>query len=83
MYNCTYTRYISRGSDYRSALWGRTFSRLTIWKTIYRIKDELGVETNQEIVVWAVRNGLLDEPPEVRSGTQHRFDSESNHGRGL
>ena len=33
----------------------------TVRNAIYRIQDKLGVESKQEIVVWAVRNGLLDD----------------------
>ena len=45
---------------------GRTYSgiaeylgvtTITVRNTIYRIKDKLGLESKQEIVVWAVRNG--------------------------
>ena len=35
-------------------------STATIKSAIYRIQNRLGVESKQEIVVWAVRNGLLD-----------------------
>ncbi len=35
-------------------------SPLTIRNLVYRIQDKLGAGTKQEIVVWAVRNGLLD-----------------------
>ena len=34
---------------------------LTIRNAIYGILDKLGVETKQELVVWAVRHGLLDD----------------------
>ena len=34
---------------------------LTVRNTLYRIQDKLGVETKQELVIWAVRNGLMDE----------------------
>ena len=34
---------------------------VTIRNAIYGIQNKLGVETKQELVVWAVRNGLLDE----------------------
>ena len=34
---------------------------VTVRNSIYRIQDKLGVETKQEMVVWAVRNGLLDD----------------------
>ena len=33
----------------------------TIRNAVYRIQEKLGVATKQEIVVWAVRNGLLDD----------------------
>ena len=36
-------------------------TRLTIRNTIYRIQNKLGIRTKQGIVVWAVRNGLLDD----------------------
>ena len=36
-------------------------TRLTIRNTIYRIQNKLGIRTKQRIVVWAVRNGLLDD----------------------
>lgn len=32
----------------------------TTRNAIYRVQDKLGMESKQEIVVWAVRNGLLD-----------------------
>ena len=32
----------------------------TARNAIYRVQDKLGMESKQEIVVWAVRNGLLD-----------------------
>ena len=34
---------------------------LTIRNAIYGILDKLGIETKQELVVWAVRHGLLDD----------------------
>ena len=36
-------------------------SPVTIRNAIYGIRKKLGVKTRQEIVVWAVRNGLLDD----------------------
>ncbi len=33
---------------------------LTIRNAVYRIRDKLGARSSQEMVVWAVRNGLLD-----------------------
>ena len=34
---------------------------LTVRNAIYGIQNKLGIETKQELVVWAVRNGLLDD----------------------
>ena len=34
---------------------------VTVRNTIYRIQDKLGLHSKQELVVWAVRNGLLDD----------------------
>ena len=36
-------------------------TRLTIRNSIYRIQNKLVIRTKQGIVVWAVRNGLLDD----------------------
>ncbi len=55
----------STGKSYAQIAELRGNSPVTIRNTIYRIQDKLGLRTKQEIVVWAVRNGLLDElPPE-------------------
>ena len=35
-------------------------SKVTVRNAIYRVQNKLGVGSHQEIVVWAVRNGLLD-----------------------
>ncbi len=34
---------------------------VTVRNAVYGIQDKLKIETKQELVVWAVRNGLLDE----------------------
>ena len=34
---------------------------VTARNAIYRVQNKLGVDSKQEIVVWAVRNGLLDD----------------------
>ena len=39
----------------------RSNSPLTIRNAIYGIQNKLGIETKQELAVWAVRNGLLDD----------------------
>ena len=36
-------------------------STVTVRNTVYRIQAKLGVSSKQEVVVWAVRNGLLDD----------------------
>ena len=38
---------------------GRT--KLTVRNNVYQIQDKLGIKSKQGIVVWAVRNGLLDD----------------------
>ena len=55
----------STGKSYAQIAELRGLSPMTIRNAVYRIQDKLGVKTKQEIVVWAVRNGLLDDlPPE-------------------
>lgn len=53
--------HFARGNSYAeiAAIVGN--SPITVRNTIYRIERKLGVATKQEIVVWAVRNGLLDD----------------------
>ena len=38
-------------------------SPTTVRNAVYHIQDKLGARTKQEVVVWAVRNGLLDDVP--------------------
>ena len=51
----------ARGMPYTEIAQVRGNTPLTVRNTIYRIQDKLGVETKQELVIWAVRNGLMDE----------------------
>ena len=51
----------ARGASYGRIAEARGNSTVTVRNTIYRIQDKLGVETKQELVIWAVRNGLLDD----------------------
>ena len=37
---------------------------MTVGNAIYRVQDKLGVQSKQEIEVWAVRNGLLEDAVE-------------------
>ena len=56
----TLTKFASGGS-YTEIAAARAVSTVTVRNTLYRIQDKLGVESKQELVVWAVRNGLLDD----------------------
>ena len=53
--------FFSQGMTYAqiAEVTGRT--KLTVRNNIYQIQDKLGIDTKQGIVVWAVRNGLLDD----------------------
>ena len=53
--------------------WGRSYADIarlrgnqtvTIRNAVYGIQHKLGVRSKQEMVLWAARNGLLDEDPE-------------------
>ena len=56
----TLTLFTSRRS-YTDMAEARGNSIVTVRNSLYRIQDELGMETKQELVVWAVRNGLADD----------------------
>ena len=49
------------GRSYAEIAKARGNSTVTIRNTLYRIQNKLGVGSKQELVIWAVRNGLLDE----------------------
>ena len=49
------------GKSYAQVAEARGVGITTVRNAIYRIQDKLGVRSKQEIVVWAVRNGLLDD----------------------
>ena len=49
------------GKSYTQIAEARCNSTVTVRNTLYRIQDKLGVKTKQELVIWAVRNGLLDD----------------------
>ena len=51
------------GRSYAQIAEARGNSKVTIRNAIYRIQEKLGVRTKQEVIVWAVRNGLLDDVP--------------------
>ena len=48
------------GQSYAKIAEARGNQPLTIRNAIYGIQNKLGIETKQELVVWAVRSGLLD-----------------------
>ena len=49
------------GMSYAQIAAARGNSTVTARNTLYRIQDKLRVKTKQELVIWAVRNGLLDD----------------------
>ena len=49
------------GKSYTEIAEARGNSTVTVRNTFYRIRDKLGVKTKQELVIWAARNGLLDD----------------------
>ena len=54
-------RLFAGGKSYAEIAEARGNKASTIKNAIYHIQEKLGVESKQEIVVWAVRNGLLDD----------------------
>ena len=50
-----------RGMSYVAIAEAREVKVVTVRNAIYTIQVKLGVASKQEIVVWAVRNGLLDD----------------------
>ena len=55
------------GRSYAEIAEARGKSSVTIRNTLYRIQDKLGIQSKQELVIWAVRNGLLDDYGEQNS----------------
>ena len=49
------------GRSYTEIARARGNAVVTVRNTLYRVQDKLGVKTKQELVIWAVRNGLLDD----------------------
>lgn len=50
------------GNSYASIAQEKGISPVTVRNTISRIQDKLGLSTKQELVIWAVKNGLVAEP---------------------
>jgi len=53
----------AHGMSYAQIAEARGNKPLTIRNAVYRIQDKLKISTRQELAVWAVRNGLLDDDP--------------------
>ena len=56
----------AQGLSYAEIAETRGNQPVTIRNAVYAIQDKLTIETKQELVVWAVRNGLLDESEQGR-----------------
>ena len=50
----------AKGMSYSAIAESRGNRPSTIRNTIYGIQNKLGFDSKQEVIVWAVRNGLLD-----------------------
>ena len=53
------------GGSYARIAETRGITTVTVRNTLYRIQDKLGIKTKQQLVVWAVRNGLVEDDVEV------------------
>ena len=51
----------AQGRSYAAIADARGNRPLTVRNTIYRIQNKLGIKSKQEMVLWAVKNGLLDD----------------------
>ena len=50
----------AQGMSYAAIAESRGNRSSTVRNTIYHIQDKLGFDSKQEVIVWAVRNGLVD-----------------------
>ena len=75
----TLTLYAS-GRSYAEIAEARGNSKVTVRNNLYRIQDRLGIGTKQELVVWAVRNGLVDD---VIVGNDPSRNRSRNDPRGM
>ena len=58
----------ARGRAYAQIAKEMGISKVTVRNAIYRVQNKLGVGSHQEMVVWAVRNGLLDGEEDQEAG---------------
>ena len=63
-------RMFSQGNSYKEIAALRGNKPLTIRNAIYHIQNKLRVTSKQEMVVWAVRSGLLDDKWDLPEGVQ-------------
>ena len=49
------------GRSYTEIAKARGKSSVTVRNTLYRIQDKLGIKSKQELVIWAVRNDLVND----------------------
>ena len=54
-------RLFAGGKSYAEIAELRGNKSVTVRNTLYRIQGKLRIETKQELVIWAVRNGLMDD----------------------
>lgn len=54
-------RLFAGGKSYTEIAELRGNKTVTVRNTLYRIQGKLRIETKQELVIWAVRNGLMDD----------------------
>ena len=54
----------ANGSTNAEIAEARGASAVTVRNTLYRIQDKLEIETKQGLVIWAVRNGLVEDVEE-------------------
>ena len=52
---------IARGRSYTQIAEARGNKTASVRKAVYRIQDKLVVDSIQEVVTWAVKNGLMDD----------------------
>ena len=57
------------GRSYAEIAEARGKSSVTIRNTLYRIQDKLGIKSKQELVIWAVRNDLVNDVAVGRDST--------------
>ena len=50
------------GNPYARIAGEKGIKPVTVRNTISRVQDKLGLDTKQELVIWAVRNGLVQDP---------------------